>query len=1345
MIDTKGLDNIIIGRVEPHIYAFSTNTIPNYLKIGDTYRPVNVRLDEWKDIFPTLEKKFEDSAKISDDIYFRDFSVHQFIENEKKRKRLQPTDIDKDIYYSKEFFKDTTINDIIEALNDIKSDFENKTQKYQFYNAVNKLPEIITFARNENYLPRPNQQNTIAKFKNAVATGRTNLLMYAVMRFGKSFTSMCCAMEIKAKLVVIVSAKADVKIEWKRTIESHIKFKDYVFLTSDDLKAKNTMIKDNLSNKKKVAIFLTLQDLKGKTIKDKHKEIFGEQIDLLLIDETHFGARAEKYGQVLKASNYEKDINSNKDNEDFIDIEEAEKQLKVLNAKIRLHLSGTPYRILMGSEFKKEDIIAFYQFTDIVNAQQKWIANNNKKAENEQQEDWDNPYYGFPQMVRFAFNLNESSKRKLEELKQQGISYALSALLKPKSIKKADNGDNKKFIFEKEVLDLLEVIDGSKNDNELLGFLNYDKIKEGKMCRHIVMVLPYCASCDAMEDLLNRNKSKFKNLNSYKIINISGVENPNQYKTTLSVKKVITNFESQGKKTITLTVNRMLTGSTVQEWDTMLYLKDTSSPQEYDQAIFRLQNQYIKTYKTNDGKTIKYNMKPQTLLVDFIPNRMFIMQEQKAQIYNVNIDEGGNNKLKQRIEEELKISPIITINSNKIKKIHATDILEVVSNYKMNKGIKDEVLEIPVDLEILNIPELKEIIEKENEISSKHGLSTPAHKTEDGGDDITIQQTNNGKNDSQDTNNNNQSESQSDEQKLKNSLKKKVQSYYTRILLFAFITNNVVSSLKEIVDIIDTENNKRIIKNLGLQKVTLVSFYNFYFNHNKWILRDLDYKIQDLNNLSHKSELKPEEKSSIAINKFGKLGDAVVITPSNICDDMVNLLPDKIFKSGKHILDIAGVSGEFATAIVKKMTVLGMDNNIIKNSIYTIPKTSICYELTRKVYEMLNININNIATFYSEDLLKIKSKNDIDYDKINNILTQNKKFSEIKLTDIILQGGKRMKFGAIVGNPPYQETVRDASEGNNKNTIDIFNSFQDLALHLSDETCMIYPAKDYQRGKKSTKDTNLVYLRIYNGSSRPGEKHIPNEDSIFGNAVRRIPGDVGIFYFNKNNNSNTIKYQDEAIVRTDKILPVCKELIPIANKIIRGDFKSFEFSEITKVCESNFVQYNKESILLKTVDRKNISPNGYVKVLTNDKAGSGGSAKWFYIKKDKLNRTQPKKYKIVISSAYPNESFNNDENFEVLAPDEFFGRSKLSIYDNSDLNKVNDCLKYLQTKFAKIINAMTPYKFLYYLPDFNYIYNDIDWSKSIAEIDKQLYQKYNFSKEEIDYIEQSIKSKKVNN
>ena len=44
-INTEQLDNIIYGRVEPHIYAFTTGTVPNYLKIGDTFRPVEIRLN----------------------------------------------------------------------------------------------------------------------------------------------------------------------------------------------------------------------------------------------------------------------------------------------------------------------------------------------------------------------------------------------------------------------------------------------------------------------------------------------------------------------------------------------------------------------------------------------------------------------------------------------------------------------------------------------------------------------------------------------------------------------------------------------------------------------------------------------------------------------------------------------------------------------------------------------------------------------------------------------------------------------------------------------------------------------------------------------------------------------------------------------------------------------------------------------------------------------------------------------------------------------------------------------------------------------------------------------------
>ncbi|WP_318049553.1 hypothetical protein [Mesomycoplasma ovipneumoniae] len=52
---------------------------------------------------------------------------------------------------------------------------------------------------------------------------------------------------------------------------------------------------------------------------------------------------------------------------------------------------------------------------------------------------------------------------------------------------------------------------------------------------------------------------------------------------------------------------------------------------------------------------------------------------------------------------------------------------------------------------------------------------------------------------------------------------------------------------------------------------------------------------------------------------------------------------------------------------------------------------------------------------------------------------------------------------------------------------------------------------------------------------------------------------------------------------------------------------------------------------------------------------------------------------------------------------------------------------------------MTPLKPLHYMEDFDDIKSDIDWTKSIAEIDEQLFDKYNLSTEEREYIKKSIK------
>lgn len=123
------LDGIIVGRVKPHIYAFTTNTIPNYLKIGDTYRPVAVRLREWMEHFPMLKKEFEDFAVISDDIFFRDYSVHQYLEQDLGKHRLGRGEFPGE-YYSNEFFADVQPEQVSDAISDIKENYNQNTGKF---------------------------------------------------------------------------------------------------------------------------------------------------------------------------------------------------------------------------------------------------------------------------------------------------------------------------------------------------------------------------------------------------------------------------------------------------------------------------------------------------------------------------------------------------------------------------------------------------------------------------------------------------------------------------------------------------------------------------------------------------------------------------------------------------------------------------------------------------------------------------------------------------------------------------------------------------------------------------------------------------------------------------------------------------------------------------------------------------------------------------------------------------------------------------------------------------------------------------------------------------------------
>lgn len=1362
-MDTKLIDEIIVGRVVPHIYAFSTNTIPNYLKVGDTYRSVDERLNEWRRHFADLTPVFNKEATVNDSVYFRDYALHKYLVDEKGKTRLVPTspDFPTGIYYSNEFFKNVVPKELDEGIEDIFSDFNNSGSKYDFYDIDKRLPRPSSYAAIDTYKPRPNQQVAIDNFIHACKKGRTNLLMYAVMRFGKSFTSICCAKEMKAKLVVVVTAKADVLEEWKHTVQSHVDFANYgfVFITSKDLNRDNNLITKCLKAKQKPVVFLTLQDLCGKEIKTKHKELFGKNrlIDLLIVDETHFGARADEYGKVLKET--EKDINVSDYSNEEVSAEEAQEIYKCLNRKITLHLSGTPYRLLMGSEFSKEDIICFCQFTDIIQEQEKWnkewllkdVYDNPKcqefgKKMYEDVHEWDNPYFGFPKMIRFAFNPNETTQRKLEELKKDGYTFAFSKLLRPKSIKKVDNDDHKVFVHEQEILDLFRAIDGSKEDSNIFPFLNYNKIQEGKMCRHMVIVLPYCASCDALEELFRKHQPEFLHLKDYEVINISGVDNTKRYKIPEIIKK-IEDCEKNDKKTITLTVQRMLTGSTVKEWDTMIYLKDTASPQEYDQAIFRLQNQYVVSAlddKTNE--TIKIDMKPQTLLVDFAPNRMFYMQEKKAQIYNANVDKSGNSKLAERIKEELRISPIILLNKDKMEIVQETNILEAISNYNLDKGISEEVRDVSIDLSILENPLLKATIDKENEMSSKAGLETKAGDGE--GQDLDTD-SKEGEKDNKDGQSNGSSEGQANNNNESDEpdYAKKIQNFYRRILLFAFLTNDLVASVEDIINCIEDGDNKRLSNNLNLKKIELKELSKSF--KNKFALSSLDYKIQDLNKLTHNAEMSNEDKIKLALSKFGKLGESAVITASHTCCEMVNLIEDTYYTDciNKHrfILDIASVSGEFAFALYKKLNSVGSKIEDFQRNIISIPKTNICYELTRKVYEYIGLDTDCISDqINAYELIKPSVK----FDEIPNNKIIKQYFPRL-WKKISKEEKKMIEFGAVVGNPPYHEIV-SKSAGNSSLGKELFPSFIKLSTKLTSRyVSLITPSKWFT---SDGQDQSFPALRDYikvNNHIKVLVNFTDNKD-IFPDVSL---GSVNYFLYDLKHNTGLTKFYEDGkdnyverplfehgldiIFSMNSMSDIVNKVLSIKNfeslklhakgrnafglsgkkETVEKETSSTPFEGAVEVrCAHEVIRYIDKSKITKNVDVM-----GHYKIFTSKGNGAAGTLD--------VNSAN-----YIIGKAYVGKP--NSVCTDSLIPIGCF---------NTEEEAIN-LQTYMKTKFLRYLvgvmkSSRNIYQVVYeFVPvqDFTST-SDIDWTKNVIEIDKQLYAKYKLSKEEIELIEKIIK------
>lgn len=551
-------------------------------------------------------------------------------------------------------------------------------------------------------------------------------------------------------------------------------------------------------------------------------------------------------------------------------------------------------------------------------------------------------------------------------------------------------------------------------------------------------------------------------------------------------------------------------------------------------------------------------------------------------------------------------------------------------------------------------------------------------------------------------------------------LMKKLSTYYSLILFFAFLTNSKVSSLDDILKAIGSSvENRRIAKNVGLDKDVLLTIRTII---NPYVLSELDYKVAHMNHMSHDDSIPASDRVDRAMKKFGRLSTSEIVTPAWVADKMVGYLPTDRIKHGTKILDIASKQGEFANALYKAF------GDKVKDTVYSLPTSSLTYEFTRKVYALLGLPVKNVIKDYiSCDLLNDKKKEKI----MNEFISLG--------TDI------------IIGNPPYQDDAVGEQKTYNG---PIYNLYLDCAYSISDVVEMIHPARFLSNAgstpkawnKKMLEDRHIGICEFWNKSVR-----LFDETEIKGGVAISIrdkkvdKGPIGLF---------TPYPQLNAIVRS-----VCKNKTFKSMSDIVVSRTAYRFTDLMHKDHPEAIgqlseghPYDVSTNIFERLpqvffDDKPDDGNDYIRILGR----MDNTRTMKFVRRDYIREVENLDgYKVFMAKANGTGAFG-----ETLTPpivgEPSVGNTEtfISIGEFYTLSEAMALKKYIATKFVRALlgalkttQDITPEKWKF-VPqqDFSET-SDIDWSRSVEEIDAFLYKKYKLTDAEICFINEKVQAMK---
>ena len=311
---------------------------------------------------------------------------------------------------------------------------------------------------------------------------------------------------------------------------------------------------------------------------------------------------------------------------------------------------------------------------------------------------------------------------------------------------------------------------------------------------HTFWFLPSVASCYAMRNLLEERQNSF--YHNYRVVVAAGTD------AGIGVEALPPVLEAMGNpletKTITLSCGKLTTGVTVKPWTGIFMLRNSSSPETYFQAAFRVQSPWTITNPDNQSPNKTEILKEECYVFDFALDRA--LRQIADYSCRLNVDESNPEK---KVEEFIHFLPVLAYDGSHMKRIDAAGILDIAMSGTSATLLArrwESALLVNVDNEtlrrLMDSPEAMNALMKiegfrnlNQDIETIINKSEAVKKTKKEANEKEISKT--------------KKKELTEEEKEYKSLRKKIQEklikFATRIPVFMYLTDYRERSLKDVI------------------------------------------------------------------------------------------------------------------------------------------------------------------------------------------------------------------------------------------------------------------------------------------------------------------------------------------------------------------------------------------------------------------------------------------------------------------------------------------------------------------------------------------------------------------